>query len=221
MNIRGGWWFPLRWERKMDRRFGRFICTVFTPAADRLSELFFHAARARAIQLLRLKAMERVLIVGVNTGLDIPFLPPGLWVTGVDSNASKLQRARERTHGHYVTLERMDPQSLQYADHSFNAVILHLVLGNTPDSATTFQEAWRVVRPGGRLVILDRFLPEGDQVSPICLWFERITRTDCLGMNRRLSDVIGSRTEMVIERNEPATLYGCYQIILIRKEKSN
>lgn len=170
--------------------------------------------------MLRLQAMERVLILGVGTGLIIPLLPPGLWINGVDSNPVYLQSARKRTVGRYVTLELMDPRSLQYPDLYFDAAILNLILGKLSDGTKVFQEAWRVIRPGGRLVIMDRFLPDGEQISSILYLLGRITRAGCVGTNKRLIDVIGSPTDMVIERNEPAAFNGYYQVILIRKEQS-
>lgn len=165
--------------------------------------------------------MERVLILGVGTELIIPSLPPGLWITGVDSNPVYLQSARKRTACRYVTLDLIDPRSLQYPNLYFDAAILNMILGNLSDGTKVFQEAWRVIRPGGRLVILDRFLPDGLQTSSILYLFGRITRVCYAGMNKRLIDVIGSPTDLVIIRIEPAAFNGYYQVVLIRKEQSS
>jgi phosphatidylethanolamine/phosphatidyl-N-methylethanolamine N-methyltransferase len=183
-----------------------------------LDQLFFQTARQRAIHLLRLKTMERLLVIGVGNGHVFPLLPPGLWVTGVDSNPSYLQAARKRTTGRYVTLELMDIQSLQYPDRYFDAVFLNLVFGNASDGPNLIQEAWRVIRPGGRLVILDSFLSEDKQISPVCRWFGQITTCNAIRTNWLRYDLIGNSTDMVIERKVPGPFNGWYQILLIRKE---
>jgi len=184
-----------------------------------LDRLGFHTARQRAIHLLHLHTMERLLILGVGNGFVIPLLPSGLWVTGVDSNPSYLQSARKRTAGRYVTLELMDNfQSLQYPDHYFDAAFLNLVFGNASDRAKLFQEAWRVIRPGGRLVIIDSFLPEDKPISPVCRWFRQIIKFDAICTNRQRYDLIENSADMVIERKVPGPFNGWYQILLIRKE---
>lgn len=183
-----------------------------------LDRLCFHTARQRAIHLLHLQKMERLLILGVGNGFVIPLLPSGLWVTGVDSNPSYLQSARKRTAGRYVTLELVDLQSLRYPDRYFDAAFLNLVFGNASDKPKLFHEAWRVIRPGGRLVILGSFLPDDKKMSSVCQWFGQLTECSAIRANRQLYNLIGNSTDMVIERKVPGLFYGWYQIILIRKE---
>lgn len=184
-----------------------------------LYSLFPQSARQRAVQLLRLRSMERVLIVGVRTGIDIPLLPPGLWITGVDSNPRHMQSARKRAAGRYVTLEVMDLRSLHYSDFSFDAALLTLALGSVSNSPKVFQETWRVIRPGGRLVILDSFLPDDRPVSPLHTWFGRLSKSAGIGTNQKLLDVIGSSEDMVIETKAMGPFNGWYQILLIRKDR--
>ena len=178
----------------------------FDAIKDWFNRICFHTSRQQVIHLLHLQAMERVLILGVGIGLIHPSTtsPRGCGLPVSIPIRSYLQSARKRTAGRYVTLDLIDPRSLQYPDLYFDAAILNMILGNLSDGTKVFQEAWRVIRPGGRLVILDRFLPDGMQTSSILYLFGRITRVGYAGTNKRLIDVIGSPTDLVIKRIEPA-----------------
>ena len=78
-----------------------------------------------------------------------------------------MDRARHTASGRDVAFIEMDAQALKFADSTFDAVILDLILSVVPDGAATFREAWRVLKPDGRAVIFDKFLPENDTLSPL------------------------------------------------------
>jgi ubiquinone/menaquinone biosynthesis C-methylase UbiE len=62
----------------------------------------------------------------------------------------------------------MDGHALKFPDASFDAVILHLIVAVIPDPVKCLREAARVLRPGGRAVIFDKFVPD-DQRPPLAL----------------------------------------------------
>ena len=120
--------------------------------------------RARAAEALDLRKGERLLIVGVGTGMELEHLPPWVRGTGVDLSAGMLWRARRRREELGMSdldLRVMDARTLAFPDGAFEAVYLPLVLTVVEDGARVLAEAERVVVPGGRLVIADRFWPEG------------------------------------------------------------
>ena len=87
----------------------------------------------------------------------------------------------------------------------------------SPDGAAAFREAWRVLCPGGRVVIFDKFLPERASLSRLrraAGWLIRCIGTD---PNRRLSDLTGGVPGIRVERNEASLLRGQYRIVLLRK----
>ena len=99
-----------------------------------------------------------VLLTGVGTGLDLPFLPPGHRYTGLDFNAAMLARSLPRASGLDYRAVRGDAMRLPFADASFDCVVLHLIVAVVPDGAACLREAARVLRPGGAALVLDKFL---------------------------------------------------------------
>jgi ubiquinone/menaquinone biosynthesis C-methylase UbiE len=118
--------------------------------------------RKRALSLLALKPGERVLIVGVGTGADLPFLPADVDATGIDISPEMLAKARlilDRCPA-AVKFIQGDAQTLLVDEASFDAAILNLILSVIPDGNACLQSALRSLKPGGRAAIIDKFLPE-------------------------------------------------------------
>lgn len=194
------------------------IYRAWAPVYDLVMRPVYGGARRRAIEILALQPGEHVLIPGVGTGLDLPLLPAGVHVTAADINPAMLARARTKIRERDVNLVVADAQALQFPDASFDAVILNLILSVVPDGAAASREAWRVLRPGGRAVIFDKFLPERASLSPLrraAGWAIRLIGTD---PNRRLSDMIGGAPDLRVERDEASLLGGQYRIVLLRKD---
>jgi len=144
----------------MDDAYNRSLYRLWAPIYDKVFERVSAQPRTRAAALLEARPGERVLVPGVGTGLDLPLLPHGALITGVDLSPAMLMVARSRAVGRAVVLAVMDAQRLEFCDSAFDAVLLSLILSVAPDGRAAFREAWRVVRPGGRIVVFDKFLPE-------------------------------------------------------------
>jgi phosphatidylethanolamine/phosphatidyl-N-methylethanolamine N-methyltransferase len=143
------------------------IYRLYAPVYDAVMRPLMNSARRRAIDHLQLQAGERVLISGAGTGLDLPLIPADVLITAIDLSPAMLDRARHKAAGREVTLLEMDAQALKFADGTFDAVILNLIVSVVPAGAAAFREAWRVLRPGGRAVIFDKFLSENVTLSPL------------------------------------------------------
>lgn len=201
----------------MDNRRNQTIYKLWAPVYDKVMGPFAGNARRHAIELLKLQAGERVLLSGVGTGLDLPLLPTGVKAVGIDLSPEMLRQAQGKVNGHDVTLREMNAQALNFADNSFDAAILNLVVSVAPDGAAAFREAWRVLRPGGRAVIFDKFAPAGQQLSALRRGLGKIIALFGTDPNRRLSDVISHSSDLIIERDESSLLHGQYRIVLLSK----
>lgn len=201
-------------------RWNRFIYRLWSPCYDLLVEGTLRPGRLRSLELANLRAGERVCLIGVGTGNDLPLLPAGVSALGIDLSEAMLKQARKKlpVPGSEVELLVGDAQALPAAaaDASFDVVILNLVLCIVPDPKKAISEAVRVLRPGGRMVVYDKFLPEGARPS---VW-RRMTNalTTVLGtrINRRLGDIIAGQA-LRIEHDEPSILGGMYRVVMLRK----
>lgn len=103
------------------------------------------------------QASGRVLEIGVGTGRNLPCYPADVDLTGIELSPAMLTRARARAEqlGRPVDLRVGDAQRLPFADASFDTVLATLTLCSIPDDVTAVAEMARVLRPGGRLVLLD------------------------------------------------------------------
>jgi phosphatidylethanolamine/phosphatidyl-N-methylethanolamine N-methyltransferase len=147
------------------RRWAGFYDTAFG--------LVSGAGRRRAVALANRLPGERVLEVGVGTGLALPLYGAGKTVVGVDLSREMLRKAQERVArerlSHVLGLFEMDAQRTAFADSSFDMAVAMFTASVVPDAKALFAEMNRVVRPGGHLVFVNHFLAEGGPR----LWIER------------------------------------------------
>lgn len=102
-------------------------------------------------------AAGRVLEAGAGTGLNIAFYPPGAQVTATDLSGAMLQRARKRAERQKadVAFEEADLCELPFADQAFDTAVATFVFCSVPDPVTCLREMARVVKPAGRILLLD------------------------------------------------------------------
>jgi ubiquinone/menaquinone biosynthesis C-methylase UbiE len=175
----------------------------------------FVEERRRAISLLALQPGERVLVPGVGTGADLPLLPTAVEVLGIDLTPAMLQRARQ--HGRPgVELRVMNAERLELPDASFDAVLLHQVLEPVRDPSACLAEAARVLRPGGRISVFDKFIPEDAAASPWRVALARAVDLVFTTSKVRFSDVLArSRAPLLVAHHEPST--PPFSILVLRR----
>lgn len=118
-------------------------------------------------RLVELGATGQMLDLGTGPG-HIPLLVcqriAAAQVVGIDLSENMLRHAeRHRTaspHGERVRFEIADAKGLRFEDDTFDVVYSNTILHHIPDPHPFLMEAWRVLRPGGTLLIRDLFRPD-------------------------------------------------------------
>jgi phosphatidylethanolamine/phosphatidyl-N-methylethanolamine N-methyltransferase len=132
-----------------------------------------HPGRVQAIQRMGIKPGERVLEVGVGTGINTLLYPRECSVTGIDLTGSMLDKARDRIARediHNVRLLEMDAADLKFADETFDIVYAPYLISVVPDPVAVAREMSRVCRRGGRIIFLNHFR----SANPVLAFFERL-----------------------------------------------
>lgn len=203
---------------KITNRWNQWIYRLWAPIYDLTINHFFMPGRKRAIELLALKPGERVLILGIGTGADLPLLPTGIEAVGIDTSPEMLAKARAKLPlvPAHVCLIQGDAQRCLVEAQSFDAVILNLILSVIPDGQVCLAAALAALKPTGRAVVFDKFLPDNAHPSfgrRILNGFSTLLGTD---INRRFGE-LSAGCACVITHDEPSLVHGMYRIKLLSK----
>jgi ubiquinone/menaquinone biosynthesis C-methylase UbiE len=191
----------------------------WAPIYDATVNHILAPGRKRALSLLDLHTGENVLIVGVGTGADFPFLPAGVHAMGIDLSPDMLAKARMKLPNCRAAVELIqgDAQELLVPENSCDAAILNLILSVVPDGHACLGSALRAVKPGRRLVIFDKFQSDNEKVTlgrRFMNFFSTRLGTD---ITRRFGDMLAGCNCKIL-RDEPSLLGGMYRVILLQKE---
>ena len=137
---------------------------LFSGSYDFVFGPVFHPGRKEAVRIANDRPGQRILEVGVGTGLSLPYFRPDSQVTGIDVSTEMLAQARRRVEqqqlAHVSALHEMDAENLDFADDSFDAVLALYVASVVPNPARFAAEMRRVCIPGGTIVVVNHFTSE-------------------------------------------------------------
>jgi phosphatidylethanolamine/phosphatidyl-N-methylethanolamine N-methyltransferase len=145
------------------RRYANVYDAVFGPVLQ--------PGRKAVVEALGCKPGERVLEVGVGTGLSLPMYPASVRITGIDLSREMLERARARVArrglGNVEGLLEMDAEAMSFADASYDKVVAMYVVSVTDRPAQLLHELQRVCKPGGDIFIVNHVRSDNPLVGAV------------------------------------------------------
>lgn len=191
------------------------VYSNYASVYDQIFGKVFNESRESAVLGLAIAPEDKVLEVGIGTGMALPLYPNHCQVTGIDLSEGMLKKARARIVEHqldHVSLHKMDAGKMEFEDDSFDIVMAAYVVTAVPDYRQVVSEMIRVCRPGGRIVMLNHF-SNGNKfiaaveklISPMCM---RIGfRTD-LTLNHVLDG-----TALQVAKKKHVNLFRFWQLV--------
>jgi phosphatidylethanolamine/phosphatidyl-N-methylethanolamine N-methyltransferase len=133
------------------RRYANVYDALFGPVLQ--------PGRKVLMQALQCRPGQRVLEVGVGTGLSLPLYPSYVRVTGVDLSREMLDKARTRVHRRKLDnvegLHEMDAHAMDFPDASFDKIVAMYVVSIVQEPARLLRELHRVCKPDGEIFMVN------------------------------------------------------------------
>lgn len=199
-------------------RWNRIRYAIWAPFYDVLVGML-EEKRRRSIELAALQPGERVLVLGAGTGLDLEYIKPGPQITAIDITPEMISRLEKRAGrlGLDVDARVMDGQQLEFPDASFDVVILHFVLAVMPDPPRALREVSRVLRPNGRVIILNKFVPDDRNPSLLSRLSNPLVRIIATDITAKLGPIV-SETDLQVDYQEVVGFGGLFKTAILIKD---
>jgi phosphatidylethanolamine/phosphatidyl-N-methylethanolamine N-methyltransferase len=174
------------------RRYARIYDVIFGAVLQ--------PGRRAVMEALKLRPGDRVLEVGVGTGISLPLYPRDVRITGIDVSREMLEKARARVArarlANVDALFEMDAEAMAFPDASFDKVVAMYVVSVVPRPTKLLEELHRVCRPDGEIFIVNHFQSE----NPVMGRLERALAG--------FSSQIGFNPDLDLRELVPATANG-------------
>lgn len=192
--------------------------TLLAPIYDAIVASPTKAIRRSSLSRLEALSSQSILINGIGTGLDLPFLPNQHLYTATDLTPAMLDRcsARLKKHDLSINLETADVMQLPYEDNQFDIIVMHLILAVVPDPLLALKESLRVLKPGGTIYILDKFL-RPNQIAPVRKLLNIVIRHIATRTDVVFEDLLAECQQLELVDDQPVMLGGWFRKIELKK----
>jgi phosphatidylethanolamine/phosphatidyl-N-methylethanolamine N-methyltransferase len=196
--------------------------TLLAPIYDAIVTGPIDGYRVKSFARIKDTRDKQILINGIGSGLDIPYLSEDACYIGTDITPAMLQRAEKRARQQAsvrpinISFQLADSQALPFDDNVFDAVVMHLILAVVPHPDLALKEACRVLKPGGKIYIFDKFIRTGQYAFGrrlLSIVLRHIaTRTDVI-----FEQVLSHCPQLTVIHDEPALAKGWFRLIELNK----
>ena len=173
--------------------------------------------RSVSLRSLPADVPGKVLLSGIGTGLDLPLLPALHHYTALDFSAAMLSRAKPRGGSLSVEWVLGDSMALPFPDAHFDHVVLHLILAVVPHPAQCLSEAARVLKPGGTIILFDKFL-RPNQTALLRRALNPLTRRIATRMDVVFESVLREVPQLRVVSDVPLLAGGWFRGIMLQKK---
>ena len=179
-------------------RYLKGIYWMWSGIYDRWIDRYFQFDRNGVIAQLDLQKCQNILEIGVGTGLNLPYYPDGITVTGIDISSSMLEKAKRKKHTANLKLLLANACLMPFANGSFDHALCTYVLRVSPNPINVLNEVSRVVKDGGKFVIVDQFKGKN---TFLLLFLKPLKLILGWGKEYRIEELIsGTDWEILIEK---------------------
>ena len=197
----------------------RLSYILIAPIYDLVIERPMRAARMRSLSALPTESAGKILLSGIGTGLDLPLLPGLHHYTALDFNAAMLARARLRGADLQVDWILGDSMALPFSDAHFDCVVLHLITAVVPEPRRCLTEAARTLKPGGTIILFDKFLRPG-KAAPLRRLLTPLSRRIATRMDVVFEDLLCAAPDLEVISDVPMLAGGWFRGIVLRKVRN-
>jgi phosphatidylethanolamine/phosphatidyl-N-methylethanolamine N-methyltransferase len=151
----------------------------FAPLYDKIFGKIFYSRLERVIEDLEIPSGAKVLEVGAGTGTSFPAYPTHCEVTGIDLAPDMLARARQKIRENgwsHLKVMEMNALALEFPENTFDYVMAFHVVTVVPDPIRMIEEAKRVCKFGGKIVIVNHFTSDFPLLGSLTQALDPITR---------------------------------------------
>jgi phosphatidylethanolamine/phosphatidyl-N-methylethanolamine N-methyltransferase len=173
-------------------------------------------ARSQSLRSLPADVAGKVLLSGVGTGLDLPLVPKLHRYTALDFSAAMLSRAKPRGVGLDVDWVLGDSMALPFSDAQFDHVVLHLIVAVVPQPSLCLSEAARVLKPGGTIVLFDKFL-RPNKLALLRRALNPLSRRIATRMDVVFEEALSEVPQLHVISDVPLLVGGWFRGIVLRK----
>ncbi len=184
----------------------------------------FEPGRRAVIEQMNCRPGQRILEVGVGTGLSLPLYPREVQITGIDVSDEMLARARTRAENdglhHVAALHKMNAEQMRFADDSFDKVVAMYVASVVPYPARLVDEMRRVCKPDGELYIVNHFRHANPVIGGVERLIAPLSRLLGFHPDFSLEDFLDDTGLEVIEQT-PVNLFDYWTLLRARNNKAD